>query len=89
MTETPETELYDVVIPPGVPQKVFMEIIERWPGAMLVESRHQLFFANMDGEERDLLAFRSDLETAKAIEQYVYDRLKDFINEEEQVPQST
>jgi hypothetical protein len=78
-----ETELYDVVLPPGVPQKVFVEITKRWPEAELVESRHQLFFANMDGDERDLLAFRADLETAQAIEQFVYDQLQEFIGEEE------
>lgn len=83
MTETTETELYDVVIPPGVPQKVLVEIVKRWPNAEVIDSRHQLFFANMEGDERDLIAFRADLETAKAIEQYVYDQLEEFIGEEE------
>lgn len=76
-----ETELYDVVIPPGVPQKVIKQIVEQFPGE-LVESRQRLFFANMDGDERDLLAFRSDLVTAQAVEQFIYDQLKDFIDEE-------
>jgi hypothetical protein len=78
-----ETALYDVVIPPGVPQKVLVEIVKRWPNAEVIESRHQLSFANMDGDERDLIAFRADLETAQAIEQYVYEQLRDFIGEEE------
>ena len=77
-----ETELYDVVIPPGVPQSIIKEIVEQFPGE-LVESRQRLNFANMDGDERDLLAFRSDLATAQAVEQFLYDRLKAFIGEEE------
>lgn len=77
-----ETEIYDVVIPPGVPRSILREIIEQFPGE-LVESRQLLKFANMDGDERDLLAFRSDLATAQAVEQFIYDRLKAFIGEEE------
>lgn len=77
-----ETELYDVVIPPGVPRSILREIIEQFPGE-LVESRQLLKFANMNGDERDLLAFRSDLATAQAVEQFIYDRLKAFIGEEE------
>ncbi len=76
------TELYDVVVPPGVPQKVLLEIVERWPDAQVIESRHQLFFANMDGDERELIAFRADLETAQAIEQFIYDRLNQFLEDE-------
>ena len=77
-----ETELYDVVIPPGVPRTILREIIEKFPGE-LVESRQLLKFANMDGDERELLAFRTDLVTAQAVEQFIYDRLKAFIGEEE------
>ena len=76
-----DTELYDVVIPPGVPQKVIKQLVEQFPGE-IVESRQRLHFANMDGDERDLLAFRSDLETAQAVEQFIYDQLKNFIGEE-------
>jgi hypothetical protein len=76
-----ETELYDVVIPPGVPRTILREIIEKFPGE-LVESRQLLKFANMDGDERELLAFRTDLATAQAVEQFIYDRLKAFIDEE-------
>ena len=76
-----ETELYDVVIPPGVPQKVIKQLVEQFPGE-IVESRQRLHFANMDGDERDLLAFRSDLETAQAVEQFIYDQLKNFIGVE-------
>ncbi len=83
MTETTEPELYDVVIPPGVPQKVLVEIVRRWPNAEVIDSRHPLFFANMDGDERDLIAFRADLETARAIEAYVYEQLREFIGETE------
>ena len=79
MTET--EDLYDVVIPPGVPQSIIKEIVEKFPGE-LVESRQRLNFANMDGDERDLLAWRADLATAQAVEQYIYDRLATFIDDE-------
>ncbi|MEN6517260.1 MAG: hypothetical protein ABFC38_03600 [Methanospirillum sp.] len=77
-----EMELYDVVIPPGVPRSILKEIVEQFPGE-LIESRQRLNFANMDGDERELLAWRSDLATAQAVEQFIYDRLKVFIGEEE------
>ncbi|NLX49785.1 MAG: hypothetical protein GXY82_07955 [Methanospirillum sp.] len=80
-TETQEPELFDVVIPPGVPQVFFREIIDRFPNATLVESRQPMRFANMDGDVRELLAFRADYETAQAIEQHLYDYLKEFIGD--------
>jgi hypothetical protein len=76
-----ETDLYDVVIPPGVPRSIIREITEQFPGE-LVESRQRLNFANMDGDERDLLAWRTDLETAQAVEKFIYDRLQAFIEKE-------
>ncbi|HOT93842.1 MAG TPA: hypothetical protein PK089_01435 [Methanoregulaceae archaeon] len=82
MEETQQTpELYDVVIPPGVPRSIIREIIRRFPGE-LVDRMQRLKFANMDGDERELIAFRTDLATAQAVEQYLYDELKVFIGEE-------
>jgi hypothetical protein len=76
-----ETELYDVVIPPGVPRSIIRDITDQFQGE-LVEIKQLMKFANMDGDERDLLAFRSDLATARAVEQFLYDQLKTFIDEE-------
>ncbi|KAF5055905.1 hypothetical protein DSECCO2_372880 [anaerobic digester metagenome] len=82
MTETQEApELYDVVIPPGVPQSIIREIIRRFPGE-LVDKPQRMKFANMDGDERELLAYRTDLASAQAVEQFIYDQLKTFIGEE-------
>lgn len=82
MAETSEApELYDVVIPPGVPQKIIREIVTKFPGE-LIDKPQRMKFANMDGDERELLAFRSDLVTAQAVEKFIYDRLRAFIGEE-------
>ncbi len=82
MAETSEApELYDVVIPPGVPQKIIREIVQRFPGEV-IDKPQRMKFANMDGDERELLAYRTDLETARAVEQFIFDQLKAFIGEE-------
>lgn len=82
MAETQEAaERYDVVIPPGVPRSIIREIVQKYPGE-LIETKQRMKFANMDGDERELLAFRTDLATAQTVEQFIFDQLKAFIGEE-------
>ena len=83
MTEKPETtepeeQLYDVLIPPGVPQKLIIEIPNKFK-VKVVERREKLKFANMEGDERDLLAFRGKLEVVREVEKYMLDQLKAFV----------
>jgi len=70
--------LYDVLVPPGVPQKVIIEITKKFK-VKVVERKEKLTFANMEGEERNLLAFRGKLEVVQEVEKYMMDQLKEFI----------
>jgi hypothetical protein len=80
-TEEPaDQELFDLLIPPGVPSKLIIEIAQKF-NLEVVERKERLYFANMEGDERELLAFRGrreDLETAHA---YLMDELMKFIGE--------
>ncbi len=70
---------YDVLVPPGVPRSIMMEITEKFD-VEIVERPREMKFANMDGDIRNLLAFRADLETAQKVEKYIYDELKKYID---------
>lgn len=74
----PEEQLYDVLIPPGVPQKLIIEISKKFK-VKVVERMEKLKFANMEGDERELLAFRGKLEVVQEVEKYMLDQLKEFI----------
>ena len=70
--------LYDIIIPPGVPQKVILDISKKFD-VTIVERREKIKFANMEGDERDLLAFRGKLEEMKKVEIYMREQLNAFV----------
>jgi hypothetical protein len=76
----PEEQLYDIVIPPGVPQKLIIGIPKKFK-VKVVERSQKLTFANMEGDERELLAFRGKLEVVKEVEKYMLDELRAFVKE--------
>jgi len=79
--ETDQGEgLFDLLIPPGVPRKIILEIIQKFD-VELVERKQRLYFANMDGDERELLAFRGQKKTVEEVQDYLYQELKKFIGE--------
>ena len=80
MTDTENEQLFDVLIPPGVPQKLIIEIPKKFD-VKVVERMEPLKFANMDGDERELLAFRGKLDEVKKVEKYMLDQLKAFVEE--------
>jgi len=73
-------ELFDLLIPPGVPRKIIMDIIQKFD-VELVERKQRLYFANMDGDERELLAFRGQKKTVEEVQDYLYQELQKFIGE--------
>jgi hypothetical protein len=77
-TGVAEEELFDVVIPPGVPRKIIIEIAQKFD-VEVVESRQKMYFANMEGDERDLLAFRAKRDVAEQIEKYMIEKVQEFI----------
>ncbi|HEX3001778.1 MAG TPA: hypothetical protein VHN82_05345 [Methanoregula sp.] len=80
MTDTENEPLFDVLIPPGVPQKLILEISGKFD-VKVVERMEKLKFANMEGDERELLAFRGKLDEVKKVEKYLIDQLKSFVEE--------
>jgi hypothetical protein len=77
---TDDETLYDVIIPPGVPRKLIIEIPTKFK-VKVVERMQPLKFANMEGDERELLAFRGPLEEVKKVEQYMLAQLRSFVEE--------
>jgi hypothetical protein len=76
----PEEQLYDVLIPPGVPQKLIIEIPKKFK-VKVVERKEKIKIANIEGEERELLAFRGKLDVIKEVEKYMLAELKAFVGE--------
>ena len=72
-------ELYDLVIPPGVPRSVIRDIIGKYD-VELVDSPQRLSFANMDGDIRNLLAFRGKLDVVQKAERDMIAQVKAFID---------
>jgi len=77
---TDDEPLYDVIIPPGVPRKLIIEISKKFD-VKVVERSRPLKFANMEGDERELLAFRGKMEEVKKVEQYMLKELRAFTEE--------
>ncbi|HUT38645.1 MAG TPA: hypothetical protein VMW77_05005 [Methanoregula sp.] len=74
-----EEPLYDIIIPPGVPQKLIVEISKKFD-VTVVERKEKIKFANMDGDERELLAFRGKLEVMQNVETYMREQLIAFVS---------
>jgi len=75
-----EEPLYDIIIPPGVPQKLIIEISNKFD-VTVVERKEKIKFANMEGDERELLAFRGKLEEMQKVESYMREQLNAFVRE--------
>jgi hypothetical protein len=73
-----EEPLYDIIIPPGVPQKLIVDISKKFD-VTVVDRKEKIKFANMEGDERELLAFRGKLEEMQKVETYMRDQLNAFV----------
>ena len=72
--------LYDIVIPPGTPRSIIIDISKKFD-VEIVERKEKLSFANMEGDERELLAFRGKLPVMKEVEKYLVEQVRKFIGE--------
>ncbi|WAC04051.1 MAG: hypothetical protein OS112_06130 [Methanoregula sp.] len=70
--------LFDVLIPPGVPRSIIVEVMKKFD-VQIVERKERMRFANMEGDERELLAFRGKREVMEQVEKFLLQRLDDFI----------
>ena len=75
-----DEQLYDIIIPPGVPQKLILDISKKFD-VTVVDRKEKIKFANMEGDERELLAFRGKLEEMKKVEKYMREQLMEFVAE--------
>ncbi|MDD1651814.1 MAG: hypothetical protein LUO86_02125 [Methanomicrobiales archaeon] len=70
-------ELYDAIIPVGTPRSVIREVLKRYP-VQLVERKLPVYIGNMEGEEREILAFRGPLPVVEEVEKYIREQLAVF-----------
>jgi hypothetical protein len=75
-----EAELYDIIIPPGVPRLIIADIVTKFD-VELADRRERISFANMDGDEREVLAFRGTKPVLEEVEVYLRAELLRFIGE--------
>ncbi len=75
-----EEPLFDIIIPPGVPRKIIIDIQEKFD-VTVVERKERLRFANMEGDERELLAFRGKKEVLQQVEKYMKEQLQAYVQE--------
>jgi hypothetical protein len=73
-----EEQLFDILIPPGVPQKLIIDISKKFD-VTIVDRKEKIKFANMEGDERELLAFRGKLEVMQNVEKYMREQLNAFV----------
>jgi hypothetical protein len=73
-----EEALFDIIIPPGVPRTIITEVLKKFD-VQIVERKERIMFANMEGDERELLAFRGKREIMEQVETYMRQRLDDFV----------
>jgi hypothetical protein len=76
--EQTDNELFDLLIPPGVPSKLIIEIAQKFD-LEVVERKERMYFANMEGDERELLAFRGSRENIEEAHTCLMEGLEKFI----------
>jgi hypothetical protein len=75
-----EEELFDLLVPPGVPRKMIYDVVEKYD-VEVVRRPQKMSFANMDGDMRELIAFRGKREVVEEVQNYLFAQLKDFVAE--------
>jgi hypothetical protein len=75
-----DEQLYDVLIPPGVPRSIIKEVLGKYD-VEITSRKERMTFANMEGDTRELLAFRGKREVVEQVEKYMLQRLDEFIKQ--------
>jgi len=70
---------FDLIIPPGVPRSMIYAINDEYDVEVVTRKR-QISIANMDGDTRELLAFRGTREIIEKVQEDLYNRLKAYIS---------
>ncbi len=73
-------DIYELVLPPGIPQKVIVEACKKFD-TDVVPAYADVETGLADVTARDLLAFRSDKDTIEKIRTFIIEETERFINE--------
>ncbi len=69
--------LYDMILPPGVPQKLIIEVMDKFG---LEATARTVALHTIDTEAENLLALRGDLESVNKAHDYIYTKLREMYN---------
>jgi len=75
-----DEELFDLLVPPGVPRKMIYDVVEKYD-VEVVRRPQKMTFANMDGDMRELLAFRGKRAVVEEVQEYLLAQLNEFVAE--------
>lgn len=73
----PEPEMYDLVLPPGVPHKMILETAEKFN---LEITTRKCALKTIDVEPENLLVLRGDLEDVNSAHDYIYKKMSERYN---------
>lgn len=76
-TENELEGLYDLVLPPGVPQKVIMEVMEKFNVEV---ATRKCAVKTIDVDSENLLVLRGGLEDINNAHDYIYKKLSEKYN---------
>ncbi|MBN1194234.1 MAG: hypothetical protein JXA08_02635 [Methanomicrobiaceae archaeon] len=73
-------ETFDIIIPPGTPRTIIVDIVKNFD-VEIVHRTERMYFANMDGDLRDVLAFRGKKDVIEKVQDRMLQKLKEYIEE--------
>ena len=79
-TEGQNEDVYELVLPPGIPSKVIIAACKEF-NTDVVSAYADVETGLADVTSRDLLAFRADKETIEKIREFVIEETRKFIDE--------
>jgi hypothetical protein len=79
-TEGQNEDVYELVLPPGIPSKVIIAVCKEF-NTDVVSAYADVETGLADVTSRDLLAFRADKETIEKIREFVIEETRKFIDE--------
>jgi hypothetical protein len=79
-TEGQNEDIYELVLPPGIPSKVIIAVCKEF-NTDVVSAYADVETGLADVTSRDLLAFRADKETIEKIREFVIEKTRKFIDE--------
>jgi hypothetical protein len=79
-TEGQNEDIYELVLPPGIPSKVIIAVCQEF-NTDVVSAYADVETGLADVTSRDLLAFRADKETIEKIREFVIEETRKFIDE--------